>query len=126
MGIDTYVVTPTSQMSRGGIDTDGVVILNPSNTKDNTINIKGFEDWWNLYDYKVGRKKAEQKWKHLPIALHSEITEHTKNYVAVTPDTAFRKHPATYLNGEHWNDQIQTPDSEIEWEKSLKEKYDTH
>ena len=55
-----------------------------------------FEEWWNAYNKKRGRKKAEAKWKKLSL----------NDNVASTPDPVYRKDPLTYLNGECWNDEI--------------------
>ena len=65
-----------------------------------------FEDFWEAYDYKVGRKKASLLYSKLSDADRELISEHVPFYVRSTPDKQFRKHPTTYLNGEHWHDEI--------------------
>ena len=67
-----------------------------------------FEDFWNLYAYKVGRPKAEAKWQKIKQAERETIMTHVEAYVKSTPDLKYRKHPATYLNNLSWNDQIIT------------------
>ena len=65
-----------------------------------------FEDWWNMYNKKRGKKKAKQKWDRLTVAQQVACLNATPNYVASTPDPVYRKDPLTYLNGECWNDEI--------------------
>ena len=77
---------------------------NDKNEKN--INIE-FENFWNLYNYKVGSKsKVLKKWKSLTDLDRGMIMEHLPHYVKSTPDKQFRKHPATYLNNQGWFDEI--------------------
>lgn len=68
--------------------------------------VPSFDDWWNAYDKKCGRKKAEARWDRLPSFEKIACMKATPAYVRATPDKAYRKHPLTYLNGECWNDEI--------------------
>lgn len=68
--------------------------------------VPSFDDWWNAYDKKCGRKKAEARWNRLPSFEKIACMKATPAYVQATPDKAYRKHPLTYLNGECWNDEI--------------------
>lgn len=68
--------------------------------------VPSFDDWWNAYDKKCGRKKAEARWNRLPSFEKIACMNATPAYVRATPDKAYRKHPLTYLNGECWNDEI--------------------
>lgn len=65
-----------------------------------------FDDWWNAYGKKRGRKKVEAKWNKLPHADKIACMQATPAYVASTPDKQYRLDPLTYLNGERWNDEI--------------------
>ena len=65
-----------------------------------------FEDWWNMYDKKRGKKKAQAKWNKLSKADQVACLLATPAYVASTPDVQYRLDPLTYLNGERWNDEI--------------------
>lgn len=65
-----------------------------------------FEDWWNCYGKKRGRKKAEAKWNKLSHADKIACMKATPAYVASIIDKQFQKDPCTYLNGECWNDEI--------------------
>lgn len=65
-----------------------------------------FEDWWNTYNKKRGRKKAEAKWNKLSHADKMACMKATPIYVASIEDKQYQKDPLTYLNGECWNDEI--------------------
>lgn len=67
-----------------------------------------FEDFYNHYQKKVGRKDADKAWRNnVKTAAHiMSIMEHVPKYVVSTPDKKYRMHPSTYLNGHHWEDEI--------------------
>ena len=83
-----------------------------NNNKRNTINIyiDQFEEFWNLYDKKVSRSKAESSYRSA-----MKKTDHTTIMSALTKqkklwegrDKAYIKHPTTWLNQECWNDEIE-------------------
>ena len=74
--------------------------------KEKNINIE-FENFWNLYNYKVGSKiKVLKKWEALTDLDRGMVMEHLPHYIQSTPDKQFRKHPATYLNNQGWFDEI--------------------
>ena len=71
-----------------------------------TISIS-FDNFWNLFDYKVGDKgKIIKKWESLSDSDRDKVMEHLPLYVQSTPDKQFRKHPSTYLNNQGWFDEI--------------------
>lgn len=73
-----------------------------------------FDDFYDAYQKKVGKKAAQKAWTNCVggnLETRRKIMEHVPKYVASTPDKKFRKHPATYLNGECWEDEIITSDS---------------
>ena len=66
-----------------------------------------FDRFWDLYDYKVGKKeKIIKKFEGLTVEQKEKIFETLPEYVKSTPDKKFRKHPETYLNNHSWNDEI--------------------
>lgn len=65
-----------------------------------------FEQFWTIYDKKVGRVKAEQKFGKLSEEIKLRIIDHVKRYVIAVPEKQYRKNPMTYLNQEAWNDEI--------------------
>jgi hypothetical protein len=91
-----------------------------------------FDEFWNLYDKKVGRKKCIQKWKRLKECDKYLIMEHLPYYIESTPNKQYRKNPETYLNGECWHDEvifyehvkkIQVNDAKTVQSNFLKERY---
>ena len=74
--------------------------------KEIKLNIS-FEEFWNLYNYKVGgKKKVEVKWKSLSDDDRISVMAHIPLYIQSTPDKQYRKHPTTYLNNKGWEDEI--------------------
>lgn len=83
-------------------------------TKDGII-VPTFDEFWNAYAYKKGRKKAEEKWNKLKLSEKVACMKAVPAYVENTmiPGSAytgtkkqFRMHPLTYLNGARWEDEI--------------------
>lgn len=67
-----------------------------------------FEKWWNAYDKKRSKKKALEKWLKLETEQQEKCLLVVDAYVKSTPDKQYRMDPTTYINGEHWNDEIIT------------------
>ncbi len=65
-----------------------------------------FDLFWSIYDRKVGKPAALKLWKKLPLPVRGKILDVLPAYVKSTPDPKYRKHPATYLRGEHWEDEV--------------------
>ena len=79
------------------------------------IIVPTFDEFWNAYSYKKGRKKAEEKWNKLKFSEKIACMKAVPAYVENTmiPGSApsgtkkqFRMHPLTYLNGARWEDEI--------------------
>lgn len=87
-----------SQMENG--DIDGIKDV----FKD--LNVP-FEDFWKLYDKKVGEKeKLARKWASLKNAERESAMRHIPIYKISQPDKTYRKNPSTYLNNKSWNDEL--------------------
>lgn len=74
-----------------------------------------FDEFWNAYAYKKGRKKAKEKWDKLKpnekVACMKAVPAYVEN--TMIPGSAytgtkkqFRMHALTYLNGARWEDEI--------------------
>lgn len=72
-----------------------------------------FELFWFAFDYKAARPAAEKAWRRIApdAALAAVIAAKAAAYAAATPDKAFRKHPATWLNSRGWEDELPQPRS---------------
>ena len=72
-----------------------------------------FGEFWDAYDKKRDRKKAEQKWRLAikkrgvtPDLLIDAATKYIANQRANGKHPEFTKDPTTWLNGECWNDEM--------------------
>ena len=71
------------------------------------IPILTFDEFWDLYDKKVGdKKKLQKKFDALPAEALQKILDHVPSYKMAQPDKQFRKDPGTYINNQSWNDEI--------------------
>lgn len=71
------------------------------------ISILSFDEFWDLYDKKVGDKsKLKKKFESIHENERQLIKEHIPKYKFAQPDKQFRKDPQTYLNNKSWNDEI--------------------
>ena len=82
---------------------------------ENSAIIPTFDEFWNAYAYKKGRKKSEEKWNKLKLQEKVACLQAVPAYVAntVIPGSTsdgtrkqYRMHPLTYLNGARWEDEI--------------------
>lgn len=71
-----------------------------------------FEEFWDAYDKKTGRKTAEQKWKVAlkkpgvtPELLITAARSYIDSQKRQGKHPTYTKNPTTWLNGEHWNDE---------------------
>lgn len=65
-----------------------------------------FEDFWNDYGKKVGRKKTEPKYEKIKEADRLQIKLHIPKYKEAQPDPQFRKDPYSYLHNQTWTDEL--------------------
>jgi len=70
------------------------------------IESNDFEEFWDLYAKKVGKKKCNKKWSKIKSSDKEEILNSLPAYVKSTPLEQYRKNPLTYLNNEGWKDAI--------------------
>jgi hypothetical protein len=68
----------------------------------------GFEAFWMAYPRKVGKKAAAQAWQRLAPddALAAVIVDAVRAQHLEDRDRQFVPHPATWLNGERWTDEV--------------------
>ena len=81
--------------------------LSVKSTNESTKVNVSFDDFWNLYDKKVGDKeKIKTKWGKLKDSEREAIMNHLPLYKKSQPNKKYRKDPSTYLNNKSWNDEI--------------------
>lgn len=94
-----------SQMAEGE-DTKSKAIRRPS------ASCPRFEEFWNAYPKKVGRKPCLSKWVSLKLESEADSVlsgiERSKNSREWS-DPNFIPHPLTFLNQERWKDEANTP-----------------
>lgn len=94
-----------------------------NNTTNNTYNIDLFNELWTLYDKKTNKVQAVRSFKSKEKLFPENIKDIILDYVRSTPDKQYRKHFATWLNNECWNDEIIIPKTPEEIEKEKKDAY---
>jgi len=66
-----------------------------------------FEDFWNLYDKKLGNKTIiKRKFNKLSQKIKNQIMDYLPEYIESTPNKTYRKNPQTFLNNKGWEDEI--------------------
>lgn len=93
---------------------NGLFLANPNEshidkTREEEItqpSVLTFKHFWNIYDKKTSRAKAEKKYDKIKEADRQIIKDTLPGYIESTPDKKFRKDVCTYLNNESWNDEI--------------------
>ena len=65
-----------------------------------------FDEFWELYDKKVDRRKAQPLWEKLSRRDREAIIAYIPQYIEAQPDKQFRKHPTTFLRNRSWEDEI--------------------
>lgn len=77
-----------------------------TNTGDKVLVKNLFEQFWLLYDKKLGKEKCYSLFSKIPEKEYVKIIDHVPKYVLSTPDKQYRKNPETYLRNRSWNDEI--------------------
>jgi hypothetical protein len=69
-----------------------------------------FETFWSEYPVKKTKKKAQQKFSKLKESVQLQIIEDVKKRKEHDQQwlSGYIPHPTTYLNGERWEDEIDT------------------
>lgn len=103
--------TPSKPVADTDTDTDTGEGASPSPATRAETDTR-FDEFWNTYDHKVGRKTAEQKWAlalKKPDVTADLLIAAAASYVtwerANNDGGRYIKHPTTWLNGEHWTDE---------------------
>jgi len=100
--LDKALDKATAKAPDKALDTISKQVNNETIEQKKTL----FEQFWNLYNKKVDKKKTEQKWIKLDIETMEKIISIVPDYVKVHHEERYRKHPTTFLNNESWNDEL--------------------
>ena len=110
------------------VTTNNVTTEQPTNNQQTTTNkndnkekneknieiYPSFSDFWELYDKKINKPKAELKWNKLNQTTKEQIIDYIPKYKASVSSKQFLKNPTTFLNNESWNDEIIIKDNKDE------------
>lgn len=89
--------------------------------KENNILRVSFDNFWNLYDKKIGSKeKIFKKWEKLSDVERDKIMTSLPEFKSRIRDKQYQPHPETYLNNRRWEDEVSSS-SENPFELMLKE-----
>jgi len=104
--LDTAITTPAVPPTDGGqVPPSLQVEVEEKVEEKDKDRLSDFEIFWETYNKKVGRKDVERKFLSLSQKDVDKILRVVKIYVdSVEPK--WKKLPKTWLNGEHWNDEI--------------------
>ncbi len=98
-------VRNTTKVNRSKVNINKGIEINKEEISIDSI--LSFDDFWILYDKKVGDKnKLSKKYDLISESDRKLILEHIPKYKLSQPDKKFRKDPQTYLNNKSWNDEI--------------------
>lgn len=73
---------------------------------------QGFNEFWEMYPRKIGKKAAMKVWFRLKLTpelrdkITSALKQHTKSEQWEKDAGRFVPHAATWLNGERWDDEL--------------------
>lgn len=65
-----------------------------------------FEKFWNLFDKKIKESRCRLIWADIGYQDRQKIFKVLPAYVKSKPEKKYRMHPANWLKGECWNDEI--------------------
>ena len=96
-----------------------VIVLKSKEEQD--FNAQRFESFWQMYPNKKAKTNARKAWDKLKVdgSLYTEImkglTLHKKSRDWIKDEGQFIPHPATWLNGRRWEDEVeQEPTRKVE------------
>jgi len=92
----------TCDESNKVVDKPHVSVKRDENSKKKVI----FEKFWNRYNVKKGKKKSLDKFLKLSLETCKKCLISVEAYIIASPDVKYRKHVLSWLNGEHWNDEL--------------------
>ena len=80
-------------------------IKSRSSNKDS---LKEFDEFWSVYDKKIGRDKSYALWNKLSKKDKEDCMKFVPLYIKERTNKQYRKNPETFLRNKSWNDEIIT------------------
>lgn len=75
------------------------------NKKENNKSIERFEEFWNIYNKRVGKEKTKAKWAKLKDKEVDAIFKALPSYIA-SREVKYRKDPERFLTHRVWEDEV--------------------
>jgi hypothetical protein len=73
-----------------------------------------FDEFWEKYPIKVGKKKCSKKWEKLTKKQKEEIKNTIDDFIAYKQFPGWKHpNPETYLNSERWEDELSSTENHI-------------
>lgn len=72
----------------------------------NSLQLIAFDRFYEAYGYKKSKKNAKVAWKKINPELYDLIIANAQILNDNSPVKDYYKHPATWLNGECWEDEV--------------------
>lgn len=98
------------------------------NTEADVVKVT-FDDFWRVYPRRVAKKDALKAWQKIDAATYPKIVEAVQK-VKKTEDWKrdggrFIPYPASYLNGERWEDELDADVTmgECQWNRNGNREY---
>lgn len=85
---------------------DGSAVTIQAPVSDGSPSESSFDEFWNLYDKRVGRAKCEKLWSKLTAKEKRDCIAYVPLYVQAQPDKQYRKNPETFLRNKSFYDEI--------------------
>lgn len=112
----------TATESRLVGDRESPVLNNtPNNPPESIIDIDLFTKFWDEYGKKVGKPKAEARFKKLTAEELRLLFIALPYYIKSKPDKQFRKDPERWLMHKCWNDEVITNENRTNQSAGIKE-----
>ena len=84
----------------------------PKDDKGSVAEEYPFSEFWEFYDKKRDKGRAERLYKKISLRDRKCIFATLQAYKDSTPDKQYRKNPDTYLRNRTWEDEIIPPDND--------------
>jgi len=78
----------------------------PKDDKGSVAEEYPFSEFWEFYDKKKDKQRAEKVYKKISLRDRKCIFNTLQAYKDSTPDKQYRKNPETYLRNQTWKDEI--------------------
>lgn len=105
IAVTAYIEGYTAAWQDRPLQGDSIVTIQAP-VSDGSPSESSFDEFWNLYDKKVGRDKCIRLWRKLTAKEKRDCIAYAPLYVQAQPDKQYRKNPETFLRNKSFYDEI--------------------